>query len=502
MKRLLLVLAALVVMVLIAGAVLLSTRFDSQELGRKVLETAGEHLGLELTADRFRLRLLSGLELEGLTVRGRLPAGDLDGRIAHLTLRHELWPLLTGRLVIHELRLDQPDLELTATPETEPASPPSADAAAPSPVPSGDAPSGATAEPPGGGGLDLQIDRVRIEGGRLVLRSADPEEPATEVEGLDLALDDVTTRPAGGDEAARGLDTGGLDTGGLNAVRATGTLGVTEARLGDLDVTEARGEVSLGDGHLRLTDGRLTLPAGEVKTLDLDLDLTTEPYGYRVTLGADPLRTGELLAAAPDEGETSEEGEPAQQGGGFGPSRLDFQAQGRGGGIDGMEGGGTLAVQGGTLPPLPILVAVDSLVDGAALVGAEYQPFDVAVQVGSGRMEILPFQLAAGDLTLDVRGTAVPEGAWNLWLALGLPRAGVNVKEVPRELLDALTDGEGRLHLPLRVSGTAESVRVVPDPDALSEATRREARERIQGRVRKELDKGLEKLFGSGKGGG
>lgn len=487
-KRLVLIVTLLVALALIAAAAFLYLGFDSERLGRSVLDRAGDRLGLELAAERFEFHLFRGLEIEGLTARGSLPAGALDARLDRLTLRHELRPLLSRRLVVRELVLAGPRIELTET-------------TAPSPAPDAEQP--ALDREPGGtddetpaqgsgassGTLQLEIHRVRLTDGELVLASADPEVAPTEVRGLDLVLEDVTTGAAGERSLA-----------GLAGLRARGALKMTEARVGELHATDGRGDVAFEDGHLRLTGGRLSLDAGPVRSLELDLDLTAEPYGYELALGAEPLATGALLAGEKkgEQGAGDDGGKDAETGGdgGFGPSRLTFQAQGRGGGLEAMQADGRLAVDGGTLPVHPLLAAIDALVEGAGLVGAEYEPVDVEFQVREGRVDLRPFRLVAGGTTLDVRGTAVPDGPWDLWLALAVPRQGIRVKEIPHELLDVLTDDDGRLHLPLRVSGDVERVRVVPDPDALAEATRRGAERRLQHRLQDELGRGLRRLFG------
>jgi|GEM_PF-1195123 len=492
-KRLAIVGFALALLLLLVGAVLVAN-VDSERLGQAVLERASRQLGLELTADRFDFHPFRGLEIEGLTARGSLEAGELDGHIERLVLRHELWPLLSRRLVLHELVIDRPRIELLAdslaSSETvsETVSETSSAALDPDPeVMPGSSPDLAPA--PTSGGLQLEIHQVRLKGGELVLASTDPEVAPTEVHGLDLVLDEVVTVPGGAP--------------GLAALRAQGDLAVERARLGEMEATQGHGRVTLENGHLHLGEGHLTVDAGEVRTLDLELDLTTEPFGYELVLGADPLRTGRLLAAETDGEEEGGKGgrEPAAaEKSSFGPGRLQLTARGRGSDLEGMDGDGTLALDGGTLPPAPIFLAIDALVEGAALVGADYEPVDVVFDIRSGRVGIEPFRLVAGGTTLDVRGIAEPDGTWDLWLSLAVPRRGIEIHEIPHELLDVLTDDDGRLHLPLRVSGTADSVRVVPDPNALAQATREGAQRRLQRKIEDELGRGLQSLFGGDDG--
>lgn len=486
-KRLVFVVLGLVLLLVIAVGVFLVVGIDSAEVGRRVLDRAGARLGLDLDAEAFRFHLLRGLEIEGLTARGRLDAGEVQARIEALVLHHELWPLFSGRVVIRELRLEQPEIELTASAENGASTAPGGEAD-PVPATAAGADASAGAEPAASGTegtaeagearLDLEIQRARLRDGRLVLRSAEPEaEAPTEVRGLDLRLDQVSLRP---DAPA-----------GLVGVKARGELSVAEVLTGELRATEGRGKVFLEDGHLRLADGRLLLDAGEVRTLELDLDLSREPFAYELTLGAEPLRTGALLAV------------PDSAAGDLGPSRFELTARGRGGDFTAMDGQGRLAISEGTLPASPLLTAIDALVEGVALVGADYEPMDVGFQVRGGRVEIQPFQLTAGEATLDLEGWAVPAGPLELRLSLGVPRQGIDVKEVPKELLDALTDADGRLHLPLVASATMggetlAQVRVLPDAEALEEAGRRKVEQRVQEKIEEELGETLRKLLGDG----
>ena len=105
-------------------AVLLSLEYDAPELGNRVLATASEPGLMEIEAQGFRLAPLRGLRLEGVQARTVVDGGTLYADIDSVVLRHRLRPLLSRRLVLEELVLENPDLRLvSATEATDPASP-------------------------------------------------------------------------------------------------------------------------------------------------------------------------------------------------------------------------------------------------------------------------------------------------------------------------------------------------------------------------------------------
>lgn len=488
-----LVIAVVLVLVLLAlvGYLLLNASYDSEALGRAVLERAGAATGLELAAEGYSFRPLSGLKVRGLTARGTLPAGHLDARLERLSLSHEFWPLLWGRVVVHEIILEQMVVSLTpgAAPSqgssqgslegssqassqassASPASSPPEDSA--TAIPSGEVANAGNAE--ADGGLQLNVQTLRLEDAEITLHSDLPGEPPTVVRGLDVTLHDVHRAAAA--------------PAGLAGLVAEGEMAFEEALLGELTATEGESSLGLRDGHLRLTEGELRLPAGPFRVEEVDLDLTREPFAYLVDLAGEPLATGELLGL----------GARGTEMAGLGDTRLTIRGTGEGSAPEAFRAEGGVEVEGGTLPPLALLSAIDSLVDGAGLVGEDYQPLELRFDVADARVSLAPFRLVAGSTELGIEGWAGLDGRLQLAVDLVLPRAGVEVKEVPRELLDALTDEAGRLHLPLEVVGDAMGMRVVPDADVLQQAVRDEAEERVQQEVEKQLVKGLQSLFGS-----
>lgn len=476
-KGILVGVALILALALLALGLALLVEWDSPALGRAVLDRAETVLGLELEARSFRLHLLGGLELEGLEVRGSLPAGELAARADALRMAHDPWALLSGTVRITELVLESPHIELgpgAEVPEESGGPGPASVGSDGTAGGSGETPPGETAPTggetggeEGGSGLELRVDSARIEGGELILGAGEEGGAPTVLQGLDLELGKV------------GIPGGA----GLAGIAGEGRLRAREVHLGEVIGRNAEGRLEVGSGRLRLLDGSLTLDAGRVSPLAADLDLTADPFTYRVHLQAGPVETGRLLLPE-DRGE-------------LGPGRLAMEIRGRGTSLGTLAGGGSFELDSGTLPQTPLLTAIDALVGGAGLVGREYLGDRAEFAFEGGALVIRdPLQLVAGSLALELDGRAVPGGDLDLAVVLSLPREGVEVKELPRELLDVLTDRDGRLRLPLRVTGTLEAPRVVPDQRVLGELMRQEVEERLQRKIEEEVGGLLQKLLG------
>lgn len=115
MKKLVLAGGALLMVVLAAVAGLglyLASRLNSPELEREILDQARATLGTELQVKEMEISLLSGVSLEGISVKNPAPfAGDLATADAFV-LRYRLLPLLSGRVEVERLALEKPALAL------------------------------------------------------------------------------------------------------------------------------------------------------------------------------------------------------------------------------------------------------------------------------------------------------------------------------------------------------------------------------------------------------
>jgi|CXWL01.1.fsa_nt_gi hypothetical protein len=397
----------------------------------KALLAALSSKELRVEAGAVRLGLLRGLVLERVAVDLRLTDGRLTARAESAAVDQRLLGLLTGRLNVAAIRLLDPKVEVTwdaapaprarALSRAAPASTAEAPAAAGS---------GATA---GRWTLAVGVERVVLENGTFVMRDDGAADELVRVEGLDLELTGLAIAP-GAKSAVAGLT-------GDGKVRAERLLAA------GVEATEVRGTLAFAGGHLLVSKLALPTTYGPLGIEALDLDLGRDPYAYTLDGGGTPLATRELLGAAA----------------GFGDGTLQFAVAGDGSPRGGPRGKGTLAVAAGKLGSLPLLAAVEGLLAGTEIVGRPYEPFVVPFDVDGERLTLRPFALVAGNLRLGAEGRVDAAGPLDLHLELSLPRADVAVAEIPNEVLEALTDVDGRVKLPLSVRGTLDAPKVAFD---------------------------------------
>lgn len=439
----------------VVGAVALTLDFDSPELGRAVLEHAGRQADLDVRAEGFRLNLLRGLRLENVEVTSSAPGSRFHARADRMVLAHRLAPLLRGELRIEEVILERPNVELVSDAEVTVV--PAAGKARPEPAAE---PEPAAAD--GGPGLDLRVTRFAIVDGNLVIRDAG-DGGTTEIRGLHLELRDVAL-----DQTAPSV---------VQGLTAAGELTADEVATPTARAENARGKVRLEGGHLRIESLQLPMAPGRLVVSRLDADFNAYPYRYELTVEGNPLNTNLLLGAAAD--------------GGFGPARLSLDLTGDGSDDGALAGRGVLTLQAGELPVLPVLAALEQLVAGTEIIGASYEPFEIRFGVRDDRLEIEPFRIACGQLELELSGTMGFAGALELRTNLRTPRQGAEAIELPKEIVEALTDADGRVNLPIAISGSQESPHVEFDRSGWKKM----ARKRVESELKKELGKALGKLF-------
>lgn len=484
---------AFLVTVVAGLACILNVELDSPRLGREILAQVSEQTGVHLTAQRFRLHLLSGLELDGVKATSELPTGKVTASIDRLLLLHELGPLIRGHLVIDEVRLERPEIELVTT-EAPPAKADQSSPSTPS-TPAAPVASRPHASPAPGPGFALEVHEISLDDANLLSRTEGSDEPPTEIRGLSITLHDLSL-PADAPSALQGL-------------RAQGEMTAREVLAGGLQGHDAHGRVELGEGHLRIEELAFTTDLGPFAVRRLDVDLNRDPFTFSLAAGGDPLDVQALLGGGSvDRGrsDASEAHAPApaatgaQQAAGLGPGRLEIEVTGDGSGPAALHGEGRLHLAAGSLPDLPLLEAVDSIVGGTPLVGAPYEALDAPFHLAGERLEIPSFELGSGSFRLGLAGWADLEGTLDLHLSLHIRKQEVRIHEIPAEALDVLTDEEGYLLLPLVATGTVERPRVAPDGEVLAAAARhglqREAQDRAGKAVRKKADDLLRQLLG------
>jgi len=404
---------AVIALVAVAGALLLE--FDATGLGRAVLERAGVAIGGTLSARSVRLRPLSGLVLDGVEASSSFTGGRAAATIDRLVLDHRLARLLHGEIAVDRLVLQRPKVRLVeaSSPRTplRPATPAGAAAA-------------------GLGRLSLRVSRIDVEDATVELQAAGQPRP-TIVKGLELHLRDIALEP------------GRVPL--LAALSGVGDVRVAEVSFASSRALDLRGSVRVGGGHLKTDTVHFRTDQGPFEAT-LDIDLARLPLAYALTLSGQPLDVATIMGAP-----------------GFGAGTLKLDARGVGPEADGLQGTGVLKVAAGTLPATPTLRAIEQALGRTHIVGGAYQPIEAPFRVERGRVILDGLHLQTEQAGLDVSGWASLAGPLELSLAVHTPREGLAPGGVAGGALDLLTDEQGRVVVPLKVTGTQQAPHVAPD---------------------------------------
>jgi len=431
--------AAIVAGLALLLVVLSFVEFDATRLGRAVLEQAGAVTGAKLTARAFRLRPITGLVLEDVEAAASFTGGNAAVTIDRLVLDHRLRRLLVGEVAVDRLVLRRPHIRLTETQASRPAPkmPPGSSAAA------------------SVAGLALRVSRIDVEDGTIELQA--PGQPRrVVVKGLELRLRDVALEPG--------------RTPVLSALGGVGDVRVAEVTFAKSRAFDLRGSVRVGGGRLKTDAMRFKTDQGPFEAT-LEADLGRLPLSYALTLHGDPLDMTAITGAR-----------------GFGAGTLRLDARGVGPEAEGLEGRGELRLRAGTLPAAPVLRAIEQVLGKTGLVGARYQASDAPFRIERGRVILDGFKLQTDLVGMDASGWASLAGPMELVLAVHTPRQGLTVGGVGSEALDVLTDEQGRVVVPLKVTGTPEAPKVAPDMAALGAQARRAG-------TRTLIEKGVGALF-------
>ncbi len=460
MKKIVLIVGIGLIALVAVGAVALTMSYDSPELGKALLRQASSS-DLEITAEGFQLSPLRGLKLEDVKVRSLIPGGSMNADADTVVLEHQFWPLLRGEILVEQIVLEKPTVEMIS--EAVPAESPQP---APGEPTAGEG-TGATAEEAAeGSDLNLEIRRFAIVDGTLISRVEGVDEPPTEVHGLDLEVRDIVSEPG-----APSL---------MQSLRASGEFTADEVLSAATRGEDARGDLELKDGHLLVTNFELPTELGLFQLSELDVDLNGDPAPWELKLAGEPLHTHMILGGGP---------------GSFGSARLSLGLSGELSEDLGLIGLGQLTVTTGKLPDHGVLRAVEKLL-GVQIVGQEYDAFSVDFKIERDMLIADTFRMIAGELELATQGAV---GLFDESLALQLtaltPQELLDIKEIPKEVIEALTDIDGRVNLPILVAGSQISPSVKFDRSSWGELAKR----RVQQEVEKEIGKALSGLFSRDK---
>lgn len=465
MRRVLAAVAVLLVL-LMAATVALILSFDGELLGREVLRRGNEIEGVTVSAQNARLALFSGLELGGASATVELESGRLVLQVDRVTLRHDFWSLLRGRIVIEEIVLERPQLELR--PAVEAAEIDRRNRRRPAGRGGGEPP--ARSSEAEGEDIAIAITSWRIENGSLRSFGRDAAEAELEVDGLTLDLHDL--RFEGG--------------AGWNGLFAVGSFQAAEIRSEDSTASGIAGEVFVEAGKLRLEEVELDTGIARLAGCWLHVDLNEEPSRYALKLSGE-IDLGAVLGVGSEDR--------------LGPAELLFEASGAGREMTDLTGEGTLHLASGEIPSPPMILQIERLLGREILTGASYAETEIRFRMTGNEVEITPFELVSEHVRLRVSGLLDLEGPIDLRMEVHAPVDSVRIGGTGQEILVSLLDPDGWLTLPFRVSGTLEEPDVEPDwetskdvvIDIAVEAARKALEDEGLGGAVKLLDRLIEK---------
>ena len=283
MRKRLLLIAAIVVALPVAALLVLALTLPSEAVARRVADRAEAMLGREVTIADVGVSLIPfGISLDGITVAGLTPADEPVVSIGELLLRPRLVPLFKRQLIVDQLHLIEPRIDIAV------------DTAGVSNLP--------TIEPdssrePASGAVAFDVRDIRIERGVVALNDARTGR-AARVDGIDQTLSLA----------------GDLADGRLRSIALEGALAIDSIALrlpGDDDWTarglrlavDHRARLLADSGTLHLDSLRVTLQevalrgAGTVRGLTasdsvrwLDLRFDAEPFDVAHLIESLPAR--------------------------------------------------------------------------------------------------------------------------------------------------------------------------------------------------------------------
>lgn len=297
---------------------------------------------------------------------------------------------------------------------------------------------------------DIVIDRLVLEnpvieiiadGDDVSSRTA-VREPTIRAYGLDVELTDIVV-DSGAPSVAIGLS-------------AHGHIDVGEIHVGGRIAEGNRAQLTADNGIFTVTGLELTTPEGRFRAAELVVDLTSDPYFYRASLAGADIDLNGFLGI--------------EESGALGLVSIEMDVAGTGPETANVVGTGRIHLAAGRIPDLPALDQVTELL-GLHLAGLRYEAATIEFSVGGDRVELSPFEILSEGLRLEASGELAIDGGVDAKARVSVPRQDLNLGNWQGDLSDgiveALTDENGWVSIPLLIGGTVDELQVQPDSTAL-----------------------------------
>jgi hypothetical protein len=455
MRKVLIALAVALVVIVGLVVFLATHEFDSPELGQRLLDKVGQATGVKITAKQFKLRLLSGLVLEGVEAAVTKDNRQLTLALDQLVFEHRLRPLLSGQIAVDKVLLDRPRIEVVeSAPSSAPPGPgtePGGAASSPEPTAKPPAPADSGAEPAPAGddrSLSLELRELTIQDGALTLRR-EGRSGGVKLDGLTMNMSDVVVDP---------------NARSLAGLSGRGEIRLASATLNTLTIKDALTRFELANAKFDMPELAFLSDYGRL-TSKTSVDFNATPFVYHLEAVSDGIDVNKLLGAP----------------GGFGGASVNLTADGEGTASTDLRAHGALKLAPGKLPSIPTLVGLERALSKNVLVDRPYKATDLKFALAKDTLTLSPFRVELERARLDLNGTAALAGPLDIDVALATPTEGVQLEGVSARVLETVADAEGWVSVPIHIGGTLEKPQIRPDGAALVAQTKqgikREARE-------------------------
>lgn len=463
-KKLLIVLVVVFALV----AILISRDYESPELGQSLLDQVGDLAGVRMTAQRFRLNLLRGVELEDVEAATTRRGREVTVRLDRLRLAHRIMPLLSGTLAVDEVVLERPEIDIIEPSASESQTETTGDTAVAQTE--GDQEREAEERDEDGGpfapAFKLEVQRLLVRDGGLTLRRQD-DKGTTRLEGIAFRAEQLTFDPA---------------LGALAGIAGQGDINVDKVLIDDYTIRDTAGEFRMDNAEFVMPALRFQTEQGPF-TANMQVDLEPVPFTYRLQAQGTPLDLNTLL----------------DDGGGFGPANIELSAEGAGTHSRDVTAEVRLQLGAGQLPAAPLTRAIDRALGKTVAVGAPYQATEAVLVLGQNLVTITPFRFTTEIARLELGGTVDLDGPMKLAVELATERDGIRVEGTGADVLDLLTDEQGWVTIPLQVTGKLSDPTVLPDLKTLLEQAARSEKRDLRRQLEEKAADALRELIDRAK---
>jgi hypothetical protein len=447
MRKILFALLGLLVLIVLLFLIAVA-RLDSEAISAKALRQIHRKTGIELQAAKMALHPLKGLALDGVTAKATAPAGTVNATVEYLRIRHRLLPLLWGQVVMDEVLLRRPVIELISKPakrtrrdkrearerrkrgegqgaETEQSA------------------MMADVGPDVERGLRISITHLEIEDGAFYARTVASDAPDLSLENLAMIL--------------QGLEFDPNAQSSTTAVSGRGSFSTGRVVQEDFMAIESSGDLRVTGGVARVEELVVRSENADLVVEELEIRLDQDPPRYALKAAGDLDLNGTLGVG---------------QGGRFGPVEISLTAEGRGPELAAMVGEGTLTLHAGSLPGFPAMVQIEDLLGRSLLTGRQYETTPIAFELFDSQLLIAPFELIGEGGRVGGEGEVDIGGIMDFDLYVSLPGETWESGVVDFEQLRSLEDDQGMIRIPFSLRGTYEDPKVGMEWDGMRDLVR------------------------------